>query len=366
MGIYIKTIINNLNSLKYLHNINRIKPADMSCDPLSNNLVVKPASLEDIIENQEEIRHNNLIVYARNYGSAKLRKFFVVTLPALVGAAAIGSFIVPTNYEKKKSYTMYNVETTTLASDLGQNVEEQKYYYATSEKKVIDQPELKYLDTRNDKVNFRIYDGTKSVVASLTLASDGSLSVSSVDAEDVIDMSNFEDKEYEEIDSKYAQLFDDVIEIIKASNAISKSEEEELNRLTSLEKSKIVVQIIKKEKLGKETITVNASRIPLRVVLLIILGLYLLLEWGLIADMGGLDDNTPISVNDGGRLSKGGNEEFGLFFGPIKYREIFMRAERERIISAWELAKENIAPEDQYKIFTHFEKKLIKKYEKNN
>lgn len=367
MSSYIKTMINNLNSMKYIRNINRVRPADIPCSQSSNNPVTKPASLDKIIKVEEDIRHNNLKVFANTYGVAKIQKFVVVTLPALIGAATIASFVAPTHYEKQKNLTIYNVETTTLASDLGQNVETEKYYNAMSSKEIIDQPELKYLSaSTSDEVRFRIYDGTKSIVAKLTMNADGSLSVTSVDAEDVIDMTGFEEKEYGDIDPKYAQLFDDIIEIIKDSSAISKSEAEELSRLTSLEKSKIIVQIIDKTELGKEAVTINASRVGLRVVLLIILGLYLLFEWGIIADMGGLDDNTPISVNDEGRLSKGGNEEFGLFFGPIKYREVFMRAERERIINAWELAKENIAPEDQYKIFTHFEKKLIKKHEKNN
>lgn len=368
MSTYIKTVINNLNSLKYLRNINRVRPADLPIDPTSNNPVTKPASLDEIIKNEEELRHHNLKVYASTYGAAKVQKFFVVSLPALIGAATIASFAVPNHYEKQKSYNMYNVETTTLSSELGQNVETEKCYTTGwSEKTILDQPELKYLsNTSYDEVNFRIYDGTKSIVASINMSSDGSLTVSSVTAEDVIDMSGIENKDYGEIDPKYSQLFDDIIEIIRDSSNLSKSEEEELNRLTSLEKSKIMVQIIEKEKLGKETVTIRASRTLLRVILLVVLVFYLFVEWMILSENGGLEENTPITVGRDGRLSEGGNEEFGFIFGPTKYREIFMRAERDRIIKAWELAKENISLEDQRRIFTHFEKKLIKKYEKNN
>lgn len=367
MNTYFKTIINNLNSLKYLRNINRVRPMDISASSTSNNPVTKPASLDEIIRVEEDIRHENLKVFATNYGPAAFRRFIVVTLPALLGAATIASFIAPTHHEKQKNYKMYNVETTTLSSEYGQNVTTEKYYHAFDERKIIDKPELKYLsNTSYDKVNFRIYDGTKSIVANINMNDDGSLSVNNVVAEDVIDMSGIEDKEFEEINPKYAQLFDDIIEIVKGSSYLSKSEEEELNRLTSLEKSKIIVEIIRKTELGKEPVIINASRVGIRVILAIILGFYLIMEWVIISDMGGFDENEPISVDDNGRLAETGHEDFGFFFGPTKYREVFMRAERERIISAWELAKENISPEDQYKIFTHFEKKIIKRYEKNN
>ena len=212
MSSYVQTIINNLNSMKYLHNINRVSPENISCSATSNNPVTKPASLDEIIKVEEEIRHENLKVFAKAYIPAKLQRFFVVSLPALIGAATIASFVAPTHYSKEKNYKMYNVETTTLSSDLGQNVQEEKYYTAAIKRNLIDQPELKYLAiTSYDDVNFRIYDGTKSIVAKIQMNSDGSLRVNSVDAEDVIDKTGFEDLEYGDIDPKYAQLFDDII-----------------------------------------------------------------------------------------------------------------------------------------------------------
>lgn len=367
MNSYLKTLINNLNSMKYLHNINRVRPADVPTDPTSNNLVVEPASLDEIVELEEEIRHSNLRVFKDNYGAAKLQKFLVVSLPALIGAATISSFVVPYHYDKQKDYTMYDVKTTTLSSELGQSEDVEKYYNAFCEKVILDRPELKYLNSiTSNEIKFRIYDGTKSIVANMSFDDDGSITVSSVDAEDVIDMSGIEEKEYGEMNPKYAQLFDDLIEIIRESSSISKSEEEELNRLTSLEKSKIIVQIIEKKELGKETVTIRTSHLLLRIILLVALVFYLFVEWMILSENGGLEENSPITIGKDGRLYNGGDEEFGFILGPTKYREMFMKAERDRIIKIWELAKENISLEDQKRIFTRFEKKLIKKYEKNN
>ncbi len=363
MNSYIKTLINNINSVKYMRNINRITPAD---DLTGNNPVSNKANFDGIIQAEEDLRYKNLKVFTNAYAPAKMRKFFVFTLPAMLSAATIASFVVPNHYEKEKNLKMYNVETTTLSSDLGQNVENAKYYSAALYNDIISEPDLEYLPSSSDKVNFRIYDGTKSVVASLNLSNDGSLSVSSIDAEDVIDVKGIEDKEYEELDPKYAQLFDDIIDILRESNSMSKTEEEELNRLTNLDKARIVVEILKVEYLGKQTVTVNASHTILRIILLVATAVYMIVEAMTIGEMGGLDENDSIKIGYDGALVAGGDDDFGFWFGPIKYRELFMKAERDRILKTWELVKENVAEEDRYKIFTRFEKKLIKKHEKNN
>lgn len=366
MSLFLKTIINNLNSMKYMRNINRVRPADVPYDMSGNNPMTKPADLGKISDCEEDLRHNNLKVFAKAYSSAKMQKFFVVSLPALIGAVTIGSFTVPTHYEKQKNINMYNVETTTLASDLGQNTENEKAYYALIDKNIVNYPDMENLSSTGNHVDFRIYDGTNSIVASFSMDKNGGLEVSNIYQEEFIDISGLEEKEYGEMDPKYAQLFDDIIDIIKESSYLSKSEEENLNNLTSSEKSKMMMQIIKRTDIGKERVTVNASRVPLRVILLIILAFYLIIEAWVLYDNDGLDSNPSINIDEEGHLSRGGNEEFGFVFGTTKYRELFMRAERERIIKTWKLAKENISLEDRYDIFTHFEKKLIKKYEKDN
>lgn len=363
MNSYIKTLLNNINSTKYIRNINRIDPV---LDMTGNIPAKSDANFDGITEAQEDLRHSNLKVFFNAYGPAKMQKFLVVTLPALLSAATIASFVVPNHYEKQKEIKMYNVNTTTLSSEYGQYSEDVKYYSTAFEQDILSEPDLKNLSSTTDKIKFRIYDGTKSIVATLNVSSNGELSVYSVSAEDVVNMNDFEEKEYEEMDPKYAQLFDDIIALIRESSNLSKSEEEELNRLTELDKSKIVAEILTVNSLGKETVTVNASRTLLRIILSVITALYLFIEISVLVEEGGIDPNDSIHLTKDGSLQAGGSDDFGFWLGPIRYRELFMKAERNRILKAWEAVKESVAEEDRYKIFTKFEKKLIKKYEKNN
>lgn len=360
---FTRTVLNNLNKDKYLKNINDVRVRELTVDNTGNNPITKEGDLSNIKYYEEELRHNNLKVFYKYYLIARAKRFFIVTMPAIIGALSIGSFCLPTYHETNKDIRMYNVKTTTLSNTLGEAHSEEKYYDTVLDKKLIDFPDMENLSSRSSELNFRISDGTNSIVSNLLVESDGSLRVNTANQVDVLDLTGYEDLEYSDMNAKYADLFDDIISILSDSGALSSNEKEELTRLSQLDKAEIIVQIVEKEYIGKENVRVNASIIGWRVFLLIVLGLYIFFECLCLSDDGYVD-NKSVEVGRNGELRKDPScsSEFGLMYGPMKYRELFMKAEKDRISAIESEAYKNIEEADIDKIFTSFEKKLLKKF----
>ncbi len=360
---FTRTVLNNINKTKYLKNINNVNVREITVDDSGNNPVTKEGDLSNIKILEEDIRLNNLEIFYKYYLIARVKRFFIVSMPAMLSALTIGSFVLPTYHEETKNIKMYNVKTTTLSNDLGQSETEEKYYEAAFDKNLIDYPDMENISSYSDELNFRISDGTDSIVAKFDIDTDGTLKFKSAGLENVLDLSGYEDLDYSDMNEKYVTLFDDIINILNNRNYLSNKEIEELNRLTELDKVEIIAEIVEKEYIGKESVLVNSSRIGCRVFLIFVTIIYGIVEMLILLD-GGYDENESITVDKDGCIREDSNSssEFGLMYGPMKYRELFMKAERNRIKAiATEICK-NVVDIDENKIFTRFEKKLLKKY----
>lgn len=106
-----KTVINNINQFKFLRNIDRVTFKKMLILRLTMWLV-KKAVRKKIMELQNNLRVNNLKVFANSYFGLRLYRFFVLTLPAIITAGAIGLLSTPSRVNRNDTATHYTKEET--------------------------------------------------------------------------------------------------------------------------------------------------------------------------------------------------------------------------------------------------------------
>lgn len=366
-----KTIINNINQFKFLRNIDRVS-LKKDANTQTNNVVSEEGNKDRIMELQTDLRVNNLHVFRESYFALRLYRFFVLTLPALITAGAIGLLSTPSRVNKNDTATHYTKEETLYKFGEGVATQTKEVYDLdwTGDffgHKIVSPEGVSVEDGVNDKITFKIHDGETCVTGSVNISNDGAMTANSAGVvNNYYDVDEYQDVTFNETedDEMYALLFDRVVALVKDSGYLNSKNEEILDALTASDKKVIVLSIASYENHGKAEVILSKTRMPRKVMLIIIAAIYdlvLALTYSYRKDEIGVD----VMTHENGKLIDQSTEYTGsLWFSSLKIKEAFLAAEKERILMLASEIDKNVAPEDRGKLLTGYEKRLVKKANK--
>lgn len=371
---FTKTVINNLNQIKYLKNIDRIT-LEKKLDVDTNSPVKLEGSSLRIKELEGENRVNNLKICLKNYFFVRGTRFLMISMPALLTALAISTFFTPKRVERPGKATECTMEETIYSSNDGLCEKEPEKFYKLGDvadifKHVIVDPKdakpLKSTASLNGSIDVKIHNGEKSVTAEISLGSDGAMSIGGANVvNNYYDTDEYKDlvfREYEE--NEYNALFDRIVEMLMNSRYLSADGKKVLESLTQDEKREIILHIVKYDDIKPAEVIFSKTRLPRRIILTLISIIY----WAVI---GIFYYNNGLRVydleNNDGKLCESAckRDAENLFYEALKVKEAFMAAERDRISNLKEEIDKNVANSDRNKILTRYERKLLSnaKYE---
>ncbi|MCH5166763.1 MAG: hypothetical protein J1F35_02610 [Erysipelotrichales bacterium] len=363
-----RAVLNNLNQARYLKNINRVNLRNVVRETNTKNLVAptNQYSIDGIKNLQSNIRVKNLKCFVESYSYLKIQRFFVVTLPACLTAATIAVACVPNKDVKTGKVTTYNVEHTIYNSELGQATDSYKGYDRgfwnwlfrnNVDHSKVDMKKLPF--EFSSELSFKIYDGMDAFFAKFSINENGEISNTSAKTADYIDLETFDNIVFNELDSEYPIIFDKVIQMLKDSSLVSKDEEEVLDRLTESDKKTIVMEIVRYTKIGKEEVSMTKTNNQLRNIMIFFTLAYILIELAVIF-INELEPGTTseLKYTNGVLEKESYATRVGLFFGPMKLREAFLAAERERILRLRREIEDNLVDDSDIKLLTRYERKL--------
>lgn len=366
-----KAVINNLNQFKFIKNINKVDLVKDSSKE-TNNPIAEEASKDKILELQEENRISNLKVFTSSYARLRAFRFFAITLPACLSAAAIYLFTTPTRVDKEDNAKHYVREETVFSTEAGVFTSQSDVYDLGEAGEMfghkLANPEMGEVNNYiYDSILVKIHNGEQCVTGVVKISDTGNMSVSEADSvSNYFDTDGYKGYEFKtlEDDSSYIELFNRVVLLLNDSGYLSKGEKELLDSLVDDEKREIILDIINYQNVGSEEILVSKTRMPRRIILAIVAAIYDIIVIGMF--VSGYGEDADILINDDGKLNvDNDNSDPNIFFGAIKMREAFKAAERDRILNLEKEINENVGVDDRAKLLTSYEKKLIKKNGKN-
>lgn len=363
-----KALINNINQVKFLRNADRVTLQKSSVDKEkeTNYYGVKNGSLDKINRLQFDVRISNLKVFAENYGALRWKRFWFMSLPAILCGLSITSFFFPSRVNKKDTAHVYQESRTTYNSDYGETESEKDVYvlgeYGEFFHHELVDPDGEVIDSDDvkDKIKFEIYNDKKYLTATINKDSDGILSVASADTGEYYDFDS-KNLEYHETDEDYEVLYNKIISMLDNYNLLS-DERKALNALSATDKKTIIIDIITYGDKGEADVILSKTRVPRRVVLIVILAIDLLINYFVWdANQMRFFEYNDLDQKNGELYEGQSYDPANFIFLPIRQKEAFIAAERERIMRLYDEINKNVVEEDRKRLLTGYEKKLIKK-----
>lgn len=360
-----KCVLNSLNQVKYLRNRDRVHMSMMECDSGNcNNVRTISGKMDKIDELQTKNRVNNLRVFSRNYRKLRWRRFWFISLPAILTALTVGSFLPPKRIPVRKDIPAYERTVTYYNSLYGETTSTEVGYVIDKDLSSYQLPqgETEFSNKNvKDSVRLQIYNDDDYLNANVNISSNDLLNVTQVYTGDHYDFTDYDEMTFTDDAKKYDALYDKLVQIIKESELISEENLAVLDKLTEDEKKTVVIEVEKYVSLGNVNIKATKSKTFMRIVLIVMLIISLVIDW-LYYDDKKLDTFSFKTLNHGnGELYECSKEIVNLFYESLKYKEAYLAAERERLLLLDEEIKRNVSVPDQDRLTTKYEKKIIKK-----
>ena len=282
-------------------------------------------------------------------------------MPAILVAANLVIWFRPSNEVKKDSLETYKLVETVVTEDaeLRDYYADKIYYYSFLGRNFVDDNSEDLLEPPVDKIYFQIREDLDGFLAKINIDSFGNLSLESIDDGKFIDLSEYDFSNAKEVSDEHLKLFDELIELIIDSGYLNEKGEQYLLEMSESEKRDILIRIAHYEGLGVQEVEVYKSNCFWRIVLLIISAIYL---WAVIYIRYNNGPYESIKLeNNNGELDDAYGYEFGLSNLGLKYKSVFVKAEHDRIMRIYQLAKESLDFDkcnlDDF--LTSYEKKLV-------
>ncbi len=360
-----KCVINNLNQFKYLKNRDRVhlKKIEVS-DGESNNIRTTDGTLNRINYLETDNRVSNLHVFIKNYAKLRWRRFWFISLPAMLSVLSIASFFPPKRIPTTKELPAYEKVCTTYNSNYGE-VEERSTGYVVDKGigtyVLKDDKQALKNDSIKDTIRLQIYNEDDYINALIDINSKDLLSVNEIYTGDHYDFIDYTEMNFTDAGNNYDALYDKLVKLVKDSSWLSEDGLEMLENLNEDDKKTVIIEIEKYIDLGDIKVGVTKSKTLFKVIVI-----FMLVISGIV-DIFYYDDKKEKAfefvtlLHENGRLYEEYNRTVNLFFQAVKYKEAFLAAERERILLLNKEINENVASNESSKLLTGYEKKLIKR-----
>lgn len=369
----LKAVINNYRQGPYIKNINNVNLKKLSDDNNTMYFSHEEGSRVELDRLENEVRVSNLNVFLENYLSLRKYRFLYVTLPALLTAASALSFKLPSKVEFNAQALKYTANKVVYSSSRGDDEETETVYRISEFLKllkceIVSDDEYSLIDREPiNEIQLKVHDYKSAVNGSVTWGKDGKLSAKSFSKIlEYLDLDEYKDVDFKAVEDEafYVDLYNRIVNILEQSNLLKKDDKELFEYLNNSEKKEVILNIIEYTEQSEEDILLSCPLIKPKLFFVIFTLLYYLYT---IFFYYLRKEHFFVSVleTENGSLKEKDQETKtpgNLFYEAIVIKQAYLKAERQRILSMWEEAKDNIAPDDRGKIFSKYEKKLIKKY----
>ena len=365
-----KALINNVNQTTYLKNISKLKPKTIDTDTKDLVNDAKHDSLDEINRLETEVRAQNLKLFLNNYLGLRTYRFLTISLPAILTAGTIALFATPNRHDAMTNFTLTHGQQKIYSSEYGKTEIEKDYYVTTVgddllSRSVSANNEREIIESKSylhDSLSFRIYDDVNSILAKFDIDSDGELTISHIKIGDYLDLNDYKDYNFENLDQDYYDLINRIINALNATNTLTDEQKTLLNNLNESDKKVIVAELIKYTELPDQDILISKPNTLWRIIFAIVTGLYLLIESMLIKEYKSeffYIESEEIK-NCNGELKKGEQFDYRLWFGPLRLKEEFIAAERDRIMRIKEEIDKNATStvKNPAPILSRYERKM--------
>ena len=352
-----KVVKNNLNETKYIANKDEL---------IFKNLIEKDSNnkVEIVSENnvrreldqlQTEIRHNNLKLFMKNLVKARLKQFFIYTAPALMVAGNLYAYGLggDTKHETLDAYKV----TKTVLTDEGSLVIESddKYYYTLIEREFVDEKDHN-TSSYMDDLDLWLFSEGASVHGDFSIDSDVKITVDSADVDSYTDINEYDMTNAQELSERQSRFIKDILLKLSETSYLNGNEREKVRELIESDTIDYLAIYKDYEALGEmdvETKKSGGGRIIFSVITAAYIGFLIWLR----CSCGPWVSREL--TNDDGKLEESYNDEdLGIIYLAMKYKEIFKKAEEDRIKRIKTLGYKYFNAYEFDKTLTKFEKKI--------
>ncbi len=363
-----RAIINSINRFKYLKNINRVqlKPKETNFNFSKSNV-----SLDEIEKLENEVRVNNLKVFSKNYAYLALKRFWFVSLPALLTASSIFTFVSSSKVSTKENLPTYDHEEMEYNSNYGvKKVSEPVYVTDEGLKNYTLAHESNGIKESfvQDNIVFRISNNDDCLVAKLNITNEDKLTLSEVKIGNYFDFTEYNPEEYSDDEAvNFDLLYDKIVSMINEYIKLTYGQKRVLETLSADEKKTVVINVSKYVNLRETSLDVYKSKMWLKIALIIALIINLVISGFTIwDDRDHITKFIELSFNDDGYLVECLKRNTNIIYEGIRYKEAFLAAERERIKLLEQEINKNVSCNDRQKLLTRYESHLLAKEKKRN
>lgn len=361
-----KCVINSINQFKYLKNRNRVHLNRVEVDNgESNNVRTTEGTMERIDNLQTDYRVNNLHVFMKNYAKLRWRRFWFISLPAMLSVLSIASFFPPKRIPTTKELPAYEKVNTIYNSNYGETETSATGYvvdkgFSTYVLRDEEKVALKNNDVK-DSIRFQVYNEDNYINALINIDSNDLLSVNEVYTGEHYDFTDYSEMNFTDVGKSYDALYDKLVNLVKDYSLLSEDGVKILEQLNSDDKKTVVIEIEKYVDLGDVKVGITKSKTGFRIAVIVMLIISLVVDGFYYDEKRKKTFEFVTLLHKNGSLYEEYNRTVNLFYQSIKYKEAFLAAERERILMLNEEMNKNVATNEYSKLLTSYEKKLIKK-----
>lgn len=355
---------NNLSERRYIKEAGNLEIKKIDNSDGQNNLPVtidEARVLRELEQLEVNMRHNNLRVFIRNIVPCRLKQFFLYTVPALIVAGGVTLFVLPSTYTttdnlevfKKEEVVFLNGEQSILEDD-------SKYYGVYIDRNYVDDNNKNIHPLEGTDLEFYVTEGLEGFRIKASVDNDGKISISEAIKGDYVDLEKHEQEAFSEMDSKYVELFDKVVDMVIEDSYFGKKDDQRLKELSDSDKAYIVGSLVSYYSQGYEDVEVVKNNWWARIGAIVALALY---DWLIIYLKNNqfVFESRKVSEKNGELDDTSETYELGFINLGLKYKEAFIDAEEKRIKRIYKLLEENFVPGTTDRVLTSYEKRLILK-----
>lgn len=352
----LKAVINNLNETKYIANRDEIEFKELEEVDANNKLVISNDKIIRELNNlQIDARHNNLKLFVTNFFKARLKQFFIYTTPALMIASNI--FLALAGKDTKtESLDAYKLKETIMSDEGAITIESDDTYYEVLVDREYVNSSDHNINSAHDDLDVWIFGQNESICADFSIDSSGKLSVAQANMDVYVDITDYDMSDATELTEKQERLIKEALTSISESSYLNSEEQQRVKELIEDESVDFLAIYKDYEYLGELDVETNKSGFGRGVWFLVSILYIAVLLW--IRKETGPFTSHELFNEDGVLRESRTDDDLGIIYLAMKYKEIFKKAEEDRVKRIKKLGYSNCNAFSFDKTLTNYEKKI--------
>ena len=232
---------------------------DSNDDPETNfpYHISRDADLSDWNDACVDRFDRNLRLLKRRRRKRNLKFFFIYGVPTIAILAANG-FVLKQS-RKQDVVPAYSLETTMISDGKMVKDNDTSKYIVTEYDLIEDDSSVIKRESTDTVIQYQVKNNTHNVIVTVGVDDVGKMSVVSSIDDNFFDCNSsiFDDVEVSEIENKYQEIVEDILEYLEADSDLDKDVKKSIKKLLEQEKTKTIITIAEFAKSGEISVIEN-------------------------------------------------------------------------------------------------------------